>query len=272
MHKPLVSVIMPVYNTKQWVCEAIESILNQTFKDFEFIIVDDFSDDWSYEICQKYAEKDKRIKLYRNDKNEWLCYTRNKLIELTNTDYIASQDSDDISKKNRLELEYRFLLDNSEYSVVWWNCEIIGENWKKIWLRRYSDNIPGTILKKSPIANPTSMFRKSNLYKVWWYTNNKILDGTEDYDLWLNLYSHWYWIKNLKEFLLEYRIRKWQTKSDIKKILKSTIYIQKKYIKLWVKASFSDKIYILCEHILLLLPNRFINFLFKKLTYRKIQL
>lgn len=262
------SVIMPVYNTKQWVWEAIESILNQTFEDFEFIIVDDYSTDGSYEICKGYAKKDKRIKLYRNNKNEWLCYTRNRLISLTNTDYIASQDSDDVSKKNRLELEYKFLSDNSKYSVIGWDCEIIDENGEKIWLRRYSDNISNTILKKSPIANPTSMYRKSHFYEVWWYTNNRKLDGTEDYDLWLNFYLHWYLIKNLKKILLEYRIREWQTKSNIKKILKSTIYIQKKYIKLGIKSNISDKLYILCEHILLLFPNRFINYLFKKITYK----
>ena len=116
---------MPVYNTKQWVWEAIESILNQTFEDFEFIIIDDYSTDGSYEICKEYEKRDKRIKLYRNDKNEWLCYTRNRLISLTSTDYIASQDSDDISKKDRLESEYMFLSKNTKYSVVWWDCEII---------------------------------------------------------------------------------------------------------------------------------------------------
>ena len=261
---------MPVYNTKKWVWEAIESILNQSFKDFEFIIIDDYSTDWSYEICQKYAEKDKRIKLYRNDKNEWLCYTRNKLINLATTDYIASQDSDDISKKDRLELEYKFLSENTQYSVTWWDCEIINENWKKIWLRKYSDNIPNIIVKKCPIANPSSMFKKSHFYKIWWYTDNKRFDGTEDYDLWLNFYLHWYKIKNLQNVLIEYRIREWQTKSNIKKILKNTIHIQKKYIKLWVKATISDKIYILCEHILLLMPDKIIDFLFKKITYEKL--
>jgi len=269
MKQSIVSVIMPVYNTKQWVWKAIESILNQTFKDFEFIILDDCSNDWSYEICEEYAKKDKRIRLYRNDKNEWLCYTRNKLISLITTDYIASQDSDDISKRDRLKLEYEFLSNNPEYCVVWWNCEIIDEKWKKIWLRKYSDNISKNILKKSPIANPSSMYRKSYLDKVWWYTTDKKLDGTEDYDLWLNFYLHWYFIKNLQNILIEYRIREWQTKSNIKKILKSTIYIQKKYIKLWVRTTISDKLYLLCEHILLLLPNKFIDFLFRTITYEK---
>ena len=269
MKQPIVSVIMPVYNTAKWVWDAIESILNQDFENFEFIILDDYSTDGSYEICEKYAKKDKRIKLYRNDKNQWLCYTRNRLISLTTTDYIASQDSDDVSKKYRLKSEYEFLSNNSEYWAVWWDCEIIDENGEKIWLRKYSDNISKLILKKSPIANPSSMYKKSLLNEVWWYTNNKQLDGTEDYDLWLNFYLHWYYIKNLPKVLVEYRIRRWQTKSNIKKILRSTIYIQKKYIKLWVNPTISDKLHLLCEQILLLLPNKIIDFLFKKITYKK---
>lgn len=261
---------MPVYNTKQWVWEAIESILNQTFEDFEFIIIDDYSTDGSYEICKEYEKRDKRIRLYRNDKNEWLCYTRNRLISLTSTDYIASQDSDDISKKDRLESEYRFLSENTKYSVVWWDCEIINEKWKKIWLRRYSDNIPYTILKKCPIANPTSMYRKSHFDKIWWYVKDKKLDWTEDYDLWLNFYYHWYLIKNLQNLTIMYRIRTWQTKFNVKKILKNTINIQKKYIRLWLKPTISDRIYLICEHILLLFPSSFIKFLFKKITYKRI--
>jgi len=66
---PKVSVIMPVYNTEKYLSEAIKSILNQSYRDFEFIIVDDFSTDTSYKICEEYAKKDDRIRLYRNEKN-----------------------------------------------------------------------------------------------------------------------------------------------------------------------------------------------------------
>ena len=144
---------------------AIESILDQTFKDFEFIILDDWSTDRSYEICKNYAKKDNRIRLYKNEKNQWLSYTRNRLIGLATTDYIASQDSDDISVKSRLEIEYQFLSKNSKYSVVWWANEIIDEDWKNVWYRTYSDNILNIILKKSPISNPSSMYKKSDFYK-----------------------------------------------------------------------------------------------------------
>ena len=262
-----VSVIMPVYNTEKYVAEAIESILNQTFKDFEFIIIDDCSTDWSYQICKEYAKKDKRIRLFRNDKNMGISFTRNKLIELANTNYIACQDSDDVSESNRLELTYNFLVNNPDYWVVSWNNIIIDEEWKIIWYRKYSNNIEKIILKKSPISQPSSMFRKDVFWEVGWYDKN--LNYWEDYDLWCKMYAKNYKIKNLDKYLLRLRIRRWQTKSDkLKQTIKNTIFIQKRANKeYWIKASLSDKIYWLLESLLLLLPSSLILFLFKKLEY-----
>lgn len=266
---PKVSVIMPVYNTEKYLEEAIKSILNQSFKDFEFIIIDDFSMDKSYEICQEFSKKDNRVKVFRNKKNMWISFTRNKLIELTNTSYIATQDSDDISEKNRLKLCYNFLEKNKDFAVVSWNNIIIDEKNNIIWYRKYNDDIRKSILKKSPISQPSSMFKKDIFFKVWWY--DKILDYWEDYDLWLKIFSHWYKIKNLNENLIKYRVRKWQTKSDkLEETIKNTLFIQKRAIKeYWIKANFSDKIYHILEKSLLFLPNSFIMWLFKKLEYRK---
>ncbi len=262
------SVIMPVYNTKKYVGKAIESILNQSFKNFEFIIIDDCSTDKSYKICEKYAEKDKRIKLFRNEKNMWISFTRNKLISLSNTNYIASQDSDDISLKDRLKLSFQFLEKNKNYAVVSWNNLIINENWKEIWKRIYSDNIKKIILKKSPISQPSSMFRKDIFLKVHWY--DKYLNYWEDYDLWLKFFSKWYKIKNLNDFLVKLRIRKGQTKSEkLKQTIKNTIFIQKRAVKkYWIKSKFSDKIYLFLENFLLYLPSSFVIYLFKKIEYR----
>ena len=267
MEKPLVSVIMPVYNTKQWVWEAIESILRQTLSNFEFIIVDDCSTDGSYEVCEEYAKKDKRIRLYRNEKNEGISYTRNKLILLTNTDYIACQDSDDISLPSRLQLEYDFLIQNPDYWVVSWNNEIIDEKGDLIFYRLYSNNISSTILKENPVSNPTTMFRKPIFLEVWGY--EKWLNYGEDYDLRLKFYVKWYKIKNLKDFLLKYRIREGQTKSNhLKQLLKNTILLQKKYAQKGINASLWDKIFWFCESILLRFPTKLIHFLFKKITYK----
>lgn len=258
---------MPVYNTSKFLDEAIYSILNQTFKDFEFIIVDDFSTDWSYELLQKYSQKDNRIKLYRNKKNMWISFTRNKLISLSNTNFIAVQDSDDISELNRLELQYNFLINNLDCSAVSSNNLIIDENSKIIWNRIYKQNIDKIILKKSPLSNPSSMFKKDIFIKLWWY--EKWLNYWEDYDLWLKMYLNWFKLKILNNFLLKLRIRKWQTKSNkLKETLKNTIKLQKKYIKLWIKPSISDKIYIFFEQILLFLPNIIILKLFKIIEYK----
>ncbi|MDR3168437.1 MAG: glycosyltransferase family 2 protein [Candidatus Peribacteria bacterium] len=118
MTKPLVSVIMPVFNTERRVGEAVESILNQTFFDFEFIIVDDCSSDGSYELLGEYVKRDQRIKLVRNGKNQGISYTRNKLIKLATTNFICTQDSDDISEPKRMERAYDFLVKHEEYAVV----------------------------------------------------------------------------------------------------------------------------------------------------------
>lgn len=262
-----ISVIMAVYNTKQFLEEAINSILTQSFKDFEFIILDDFSTDWSYEYLCEIQKYDSRIKLYRNNKNMWISFTRNKLIWLTNTNYIATQDSDDISDHNRLELCYNFLENNPDYWVVSWNNIIINEDSKVIWYREYWDDIENIILKKSPISQASSFFKKNLFIKLWWY--DKSLDFWEDYDLWLKMYINWNKIKNLSNNLIKYRIRSGQTKSTkLKQTIKNTINIQKKAIKLWLRPSFSDLIYIFLEHFLLILPSNIILFLFKKLEYK----
>ena len=261
--KPLVSVIMPVYNTKDFVWEAIESILNQTFKEFEFIIVDDWSTDWSYEICEEYAKKDNRIKLYKNDKNRGIWYTKNRLIELSTTNYIATQDSDDISTQNRLNLEYKFLDWHKDYAIVAWNNIIIDEEWKQIGHRKYSDDIRSVILKQSPVSHPTTMLRKDIFEKVWWYSHDSYV---EDYDLWIRFYVKWYKIKNIDKDLLKYRIRKWAHKNNAKRTIKETIKLQEKAYKS-ITPTFSDKLYHIALRILTLLPNTRIIALFKLVTY-----
>ena len=266
--KPILSVIMPVYNTEKYLKDAVESILTQTFAHFEFIIIDDCSTDSSYEILQTYAEKDSRIKLYKNEANRGISYTRNKLINLTSTNFLATQDSDDISMKERLEKEYNFLVAHEEYAVVGSNNEIIDEQGKTIWYRAYSNNIPSVILKKSPLSQPSTMFRKNIFLEVGWYDN---INYGEDYDLWLKFYSRWYKIKNLDKILLKLRIREGQSKYDkLKQTLKNTIFIQKRAIKEYgIHPSFSDKAYIFLEKILLHFPKGIIIGLFKLLAYKK---
>jgi len=270
---PKISVVMPVYNTEQFVWEAIESIFNQSFTDFEFIIIDDASTDKSFQICEEYAKKDNRIKLYRNEENLGVVKTRNKLLEKVSKDsnYIAIIDADDVAKNNRLEKEYDFLEKNSDYSVVWSNINIIDENWKKIWQRIYPVNnneVQKTIIKKSPLAQPAVMVRKKSWDKVGWY--NIDFERCQDYELWFRFFDAWFKIWNIWEFLMNYRVFSEQWKSKhLKLTLKNTIKIQKKYLFSKRYFSISNLIYFLAENILLIFPNTFILWMFKKLEYRK---
>ena len=127
MLKPKVSVVMAVYNGEQYLQEAIESILSQTFSDFEFIIVDDASTDCTPEIVQNYAKYDKRIRLMRNKRNLGLTKSLNRGLNVSQGIYIARQDADDLSLPKRLELQVHFLDDHIEIGALGAGVEIVDE-------------------------------------------------------------------------------------------------------------------------------------------------
>src|SRR5690606_30041678 len=111
----MITVLMPVYNAEKYLREAIDSVLNQTFKNFEFLIIDDGSNDASVEIIESY--KDSRIRLIHNQTNSGISYTLNRGIHLSSFDLIARMDADDISHKQRLEKQYKYALKYSDYSL-----------------------------------------------------------------------------------------------------------------------------------------------------------
>ena len=107
----LVSIIMSVYNDEDNIESSIKSILSQTYTNFEFLIVDDYSNDNTYRILKAYEALDDRIKIYKNNINIGLTKSLNFLIDQSRGDFIARQDSDDISFKTRLEEELKFIID-----------------------------------------------------------------------------------------------------------------------------------------------------------------
>lgn len=260
---------MPVYNTDKFVGEAIQSILDQTFTDFEFIIIDDGSTDKSWKIISSFAQKDSRIKALQNEKNRGISYTRNRLIELTTTNYIAVQDSDDVSLPTRLWVLYALHSTHPNVAAIGGNNFIIDENGIIVWYRLYSNNIKNVILKKSPMCHPASMFKKQCFILVGWY--NSTLNYGEDYDLWLKMFAQWYDIINIDQYLLKYRVRTWQTKlQHLKQTIKNTISIQQHAIREYaLLPTRSDKIYHFLERCLLWLPNTVIFWLFKQIEYHK---
>ena len=267
----LVSILMPNYNCEKYLPEAIESILKQSYKNFEFIIIDDFSTDNSWKIIQKYSKKDKRIKCFRNEKNLQITKTRNKLFNLADkkSKYFAIFDSDDISHKDRLKIQVEFLekKENKNVGVVGSNLIIIDENSKEIAKREYKKEITKKdILIKSPVAQPSVMIRKKAIEKVGNYKKDRF-DVAKDFDLWVRIFE-FFEIKNIQENLIKYRVFKHQAKSkQLKKTLKSTI--KTKLQNFFKYKSFKLVFIILAEIVLLFLPNKFVLWLFKNKEFKK---
>ncbi|MDC1416920.1 glycosyltransferase [Flavobacteriaceae bacterium] len=202
MNIPKVSVIMPVYNAEKYLNETINSILNQTYGDFEFLIIDDGSTDRSFQILESYT--DPRIKLLKNDQNIGYVKTLNKLIELSTGEYIARQDNDDISFPKRLEKQVRFLDRNQDIGICGTNALIFGKINNISFFPVNDEEIRAFMLFNSPICHPTAMLRKS-LFIELDVKYDESFCPAEDYALWFKL-SKKTKIANLSKILLKYRV------------------------------------------------------------------
>jgi glycosyltransferase involved in cell wall biosynthesis len=201
---PKITVIMPVYNGEPYLDEAINSILIQTFTDFEFLIIDDGSTDRSLEIIQRY--QDSRIKLIRNPINKGLVDSLNLGLSLAKGEYIARMDCDDISKADRLEKQVRFLIEHPDIGVIGSCIDIIDNNSKIIQTWIYpaeSELIKWELFFHCPFAHPSIMFGKKLVKQVNGYSNK--YPHAEDYELWWRLYDLTNF-SNLSESLLLYRV------------------------------------------------------------------
>jgi len=197
---------MPVYNAENYLDESISSILNQTLKDFEFIIINDGSKDNSLKIIKEYQKQDKRIILIKNLKNLGLQKTLNKGLKQAKGKYIARMDADDISLPNRFEVQYNYLEKHLEIFLVGSSAIVIDENGNRLGVFKKFNN-PKKIKKKlektNCIIHPSIMFRNTRefLYREKFKTS-------EDYDFYLQLLISGKRITNLPNFLLKYRITK----------------------------------------------------------------
>ena len=267
---PLISVLMPTYNCEKYLREAIDSILNQTYQNFEFVIGDDYSTDDSWKIIQTYKERDSRIKSFRNDKNLQQAETRNKLYDFADkrSKYFAIMDNDDISIKSRLEEQVKFLekKENKNVGIVGSGILIIDENSKNIGKRDYLEKITSKdILIKSPIAHPSAMLRKEVIEEIGNYS--KKFDVAADFALCCKVFE-FYEIKNIQKKLLKYRISKTQQKyTRLKNTLQLTLKIQWIYFKkYWTFKLIAVMFFEIC---LLILPKKITLFLFKLIVLKK---
>jgi len=204
---PEVSVIMSVYNGEKYLKDAVESILNQTYEDFEFIIINDGSIDNTKNIISHYANLDNRIKFVNNYRNIGLTKSLNKGINISKGNYIARMDADDISLQNRFFKQIAIFKKYDDTSVVVSNYVIIDKNNREIKEQKLpSDNFTlyNSIRKNNIICHGSIMMRKMLLDKVGVY--NELLDFAQDYDLWLRIFKNGYKFYSIPEVLYKFRI------------------------------------------------------------------
>lgn len=198
-----VTVFMPVYNSEKYLNTSIDSILNQTYKNFELLIIDDGSTDSSMDIINSY--NDTRIKVIKNNENKGLPYTRNLGLNLSTGDYIAIMDSDDISYPNRLEKQVDFLEKNQEIDILSSNCdELVDEVILKTKsVNKKSDEVKLELNFRCCIGNPTVMMRrKSIIDKNISYREECFI--AQDYSFWVDCISSCNFY-HMKESLIAYR-------------------------------------------------------------------
>ncbi len=218
MRTPLVSVIMPVKNGSRFMHHAIDSILSQTYKHFELLIIDDGSKDATWDIMKTYQRKHpKHIKIFHLETSVGAFAAANELLKHAKGTYIAPMDSDDISNPERLEKEVLFLQNNPHIIIVGSDVAIINTRGQKTGTKR----LPQThahIYKQfafiNPIVHPSCMINRSKL------SNQKRLYDTKygvnsDYSTFFELLNYGHFA-NIPEYLLRYRVH--ETNSSLRHI------------------------------------------------------
>ena len=228
---PKVSVIMPMYNEEKYLSESIESILNQTFKDFELIIIDDCSTDNSIEIVESY--KDKRIRLIRNKVNLGTVRTRNVGLKIAKGKYVAIMDSDDVSLIDRLSTQYNYLEENDNIFLLGSSAIYIDDKGKELRrFRKYDDYemLAFRLPKSCSIIHSSIMFRNTKEYSY-----DEVFKSAHDYNFYLELLSAGKNLTNLPEFLIKHRVHKDSAHS------KNSRQIMYRNLTQWVHEGLNDR-------------------------------
>lgn len=197
---PLISIIMATFNCEDTLCTAIESIIMQTYQNWEFVICDDCSTDNTWNILQEYKIKyPEKFTLIRNNVNSKLPYSLNQCLNHSKGKYVARMDADDISLPERLEKQLKYLEEHSEYDVV--GCSMIRFDESGDYDTYYAVEEPNkfTLLKEVPYCHATIMMRKRAYDAINGYTVSKRTERGQDLDLWFRFYEARFTGNNIHE-------------------------------------------------------------------------
>ncbi len=234
MNNPVISVILPVYNCEKYITEALNSILNQTFTDFEIFVIDDASTDKTAEIVSGF--NDVRIKFIVKPKNTGYTDSLNMGLKLAKGKYIARMDGDDISLPERFETQYRLMELHPEIIVCGTWLEII-ETGKTIRNPEHHEQILLQLLLKNPVGHP-SVFIRNEAMRLFEY--DKLKEPAEDYDLWTRMiWSGAFY--NIQKPLLLYRQHEFQVSHT--KSSRQLLHFNESRLKLFKRLDFESSMF-----------------------------
>jgi hypothetical protein len=200
---PRVSVVMPVFNSEDYVAEAVESVLRQTLRHIELDVIDDGSADGSHAILEEFLRRDARVRLMTNENNLGVRASLNRACQAARAPYIARLDSDDVALPNRLLRQVEFLDAHPSVAAVGGamiTIDAAGRRGSTVLFATADKGIRSTLKRRNCMAHPTVLIRRSALEDAGGYR----LDQAEDYDLWLRLSERWE-LANLAEPVTLYR-------------------------------------------------------------------
>jgi len=231
MNNPLVSVVLSVYNAEKYIAEAIESILTQSYKNFEFIIIDDGSTDGSLEIVKSYD--DERIILISRE-NKGLIASLNEGIGQAKGKYIARMDADDVSLPHRLERQVEFMEGNPSIGMSGSNVLVFGDDVETyIWkLSRNDDTIKSELLFSSTFVHPSVIINRKMVVNNSLYYDSGFLHA-EDFELWTRI-AKFTRMENVTEVLLKYRVVKDSVTREADKDIEKRYAIHKKIFNVYL--------------------------------------
>ncbi len=228
MQTPLVSVVLPAFNAEKHLKEAIDSMLSQTYTNFECIIINDGSSDATEQIILAY--NDPRIRYIKNEKNIGLIATLNKGIELSTGEFIIRMDADDISLPSRIEKQVAFMQSNSDVGAAGsWYYNFSDKGVSKHKTSNNTATLQSILFFNSCLCHPSVIIRKQIL-TTHNITYNLLYKHAEDYDFWIQI-SKVSKLSNVQEYLLKYRTHVGQATNQFNQIQKeNAAIIREKYL------------------------------------------
>ena len=238
MSNPILSVITPIFNCEQYLEASLESVLQQSFKDFEFIIVNDGSTDSSVDIVRKYD--DNRIRLVNNSDNKKIPTRRNEAVNMACGKYIAIHDGDDISLLDRFKKQVDILETKDLFCVGGFATRIDPDD-EEQGIMNYPPEEHDAIVYaithqcKNPIIDPTTMFKRDLFLQLGGYTLEKAIYTVPDFDLWLKAILKGWKFHNIQEPIIRYRTNpEGMTRKNKPEMIRAHMIVWRRFLSLFI--------------------------------------